>query len=62
VQQYWRLTLPEKTAYSITSSARATVAPGNGEVERLGCFEIDDQFEFRRFLDPQIGWFIKAAL
>jgi hypothetical protein len=26
------------------------------EAERLGCFEIDDQFELRGLLDRKVGW------
>jgi hypothetical protein len=30
----------------------------NCEAERLGGLEVDDQFEFSRLLDRQIGWFL----
>jgi hypothetical protein len=30
----------------------------DGEAERLGGFEVDDEFEFRRLLDWEVGWFI----
>ena len=30
----------------------------NGEAERLGGLEVDDEFEFRRLLDRQVGGFL----
>ena len=41
--------------YSITSSARGEQSRWNGEAQRLGGLEVDDQFEFGRPLDRQIG-------
>ena len=41
--------------YSITSSARSSECGGNFEAERLRGLEIDDQLEFGRLLDRQIG-------
>jgi len=30
----------------------------DGEAERLGGLEVDDEFEFRGLLDREIGWFL----
>jgi hypothetical protein len=38
--------LQQKYLYSITSSARAANLSRNGEVERLRCFEINDEINF----------------
>jgi hypothetical protein len=42
--------------HSITSSARTRKDFGDGQAERLGGLEIDDQLEPLRILDWQIGW------
>ena len=39
----------------MTSSARARIDWRDREAERLGGLEIDDQLEFGRLLDRQIG-------
>ena len=41
--------------HSITSSARASSVGGIVEAERLGGLEIDDEIEFGRLLDRDIG-------
>ena len=41
--------------YSITSSARPSSGSRDGEAERLGGLEVDDQLDFGRLLDRQIG-------
>jgi len=30
---------------------------GNGQAERLGSLQVEDEFEFGRLLDRQVGWF-----
>ena len=42
-------------AHSITSSARTSSDWRDFEAERLGCLEVDDQFELGRELNGQIG-------
>jgi hypothetical protein len=34
----------------------------DGEAERLGGFEVDDEIEFGRLLDRQVGWFLTPEL
>ena len=48
-------TMRAVAGYSITSSARPSSVQRDGEAERLGGLEVDDQLDFRGLLDRQVG-------